>query len=215
MEMSRRQLEICLSLERCIGELLVVFKAIGLDRIPDKKEPKQNLMVQPALVGRLQRENPNRRLGRSSQRRGCTRLSILLSVHPKFHLFPSLTLLSPHPVPLCPTERTMLELLRVYYVPDTILSTLHILSIQSSHRSILQMRKVRHREGQQVVQGHTGSKGWSRDSNPAAYSTPSDGENGTQPPTRKENPLLVSHSLHTSSDMHFTISQVSLLCRSG
>lgn len=78
VEMSRRQLEICLSLERCIGESLVVFKAIGLDRIPDKKELKQNLMVQPALKGRLQRENPNRRLGRSSQRRGCKQESMEL-----------------------------------------------------------------------------------------------------------------------------------------
>lgn len=36
MEMSR-QLEISLSLERCIGESLVVFKATGPGRVPDKK----------------------------------------------------------------------------------------------------------------------------------------------------------------------------------
>lgn len=74
--MSRRQLEVSLSLERCIGESPVVFKAMGLDRTPDKKDPKQNLMVQPALEGRLQRENPNRRLGRSGQRRGCKQESV-------------------------------------------------------------------------------------------------------------------------------------------
>lgn len=44
MEMSRRQLEISLSLERCSGESLVVFKAVGLGRVPGRKIPKQNPM---------------------------------------------------------------------------------------------------------------------------------------------------------------------------
>lgn len=56
--------------------------------------------------GRLSLENfrrpPASPLNTSSLRTS-THISILLSVHPKLHLFPSLTLHSPHPVPLCPT----------------------------------------------------------------------------------------------------------------